>query len=90
VSALLGLVLALATMAGRLGGGSLTASGSAAPRPALVSQVIRVVAPGDTLWTIARDAQPVGDIRPLVQQLDASRHGKPLQVGERISVTVQN
>jgi LysM repeat protein len=49
-----------------------------------VSQATYVVAPGDTLWSIARRLQPTGDVRPLVDALAASRHGRPLQPGEPI------
>lgn len=45
-----------------------------------------LAAPGDTLWSIARRAQPTGDIRPLVDAMAAQRRGRPLQVGERIEV----
>lgn len=41
---------------------------------------------GDTLWAIARSAQPTGDVRPLVQRLSAERGGQPLQVGETIKI----
>jgi nucleoid-associated protein YgaU len=49
-----------------------------------VSQATYIVAPGDTLWSIARRLQPTGDVRPLVYALAASRHGRPLQAGEPI------
>src|SRR5262245_42602808 len=39
-----------------------------------------IVQPGDTLWSIARRVQPSGDVRPLVDKLDAQRHGRALQV----------
>lgn len=76
------------------GGGSLTTSGAgSAPAAAIevqgaslrtVSTVTHVVAPGDTLWSIARDLQPHGDVRPLVDEMATSRGGRPLQVGELI------
>jgi hypothetical protein len=44
------------------------------------------VAPGDTLWTIARRLQPSGDVRPLVDRLAAAHGSTVLQVGERIMV----
>lgn len=77
-----------------LGGGSLTTSeGGSAPAADIevdtgslrtVSTATHVVAPGDTLWSIARSLQPEGDVRPLVDEMAASRGGRPLQVGERI------
>jgi len=51
-----------------------------------VRRATYVVQPGDTLWTIARSLQPEGDIRPLVDDLAATRHGRPLQPGERIEL----
>ena len=69
---------------GGTAGGPLTT-----PRPAAVSSgpvAIHTVQPGDTLWSIARDIQPTGDVRPLVDQLLASRGGRPLQAGEEITV----
>ena len=91
---LLGALLAGSWVLGALGGGSLTASEArssspteSAPRLEMraVSRTSYVVRPGDTLWSIARRLQPTGDIRPLVDALAASRQGRPLQVGERIT-----
>ena len=81
--------LGLHQLAGLFGGGSL----SAAEQPvsvhtALVAHTVDIVQPGDTLWSIARRAQPSGDIRPLVNALAAQRHGQPLQVGETIDVAI--
>ena len=45
-----------------------------------------VVRPGDTLWSIARSLRPTGDVRGLVDRLDADRGGRPLRVGERILI----
>jgi hypothetical protein len=42
------------------------------------------VEPGDTLWTIASRARPGADPRPLVDQLQAELHGRPLLPGERL------
>ncbi|MGH9153252.1 MAG: LysM peptidoglycan-binding domain-containing protein, partial [Acidimicrobiales bacterium] len=49
-----------------------------------VAETSYVVRPGDTLWGIARAAQPSGDVRPLVQWLARQRGGAPLRVGERL------
>ncbi len=48
--------------------------------------VVVVVESGDTLWSVAREAVPSGEIAPLVASLDAARDGAPLQVGEVIVV----
>ena len=45
-----------------------------------------IVQPGDTLWTIARAADPDGDPRPLVDRLVAERGTAVLHVGERIAL----
>jgi hypothetical protein len=96
---LLGVLLAGGWSLGALGGGPLTASEArshegerttsiAAAQP--VSRTTYVVQPGDTLWSIARRlqspaaAQRGDDVRPLVDALAASRHGRPLEVGETI------
>ena len=84
------LILATAWVLGALGGGPLTASerGTGASAVELpmqpVSRATTVVQPGDTLWSIARELQPEGDVRPLVDALAAQRNGRALQVGETI------
>ena len=57
-----------------------------APTLELVDHRTYVVQPGDTLWSIARRAHPGGDVRPLVDQLAAQTAGRPLQVGDRITI----
>src|SRR5437868_3751992 len=77
------LLLAAGALLGRLGGGPLTApetAPAAAAAPAAAPRLIHVVQPGDTLWVIARAMQPTGDVRPLVDKLEAARHGQPLRV----------
>lgn len=84
----LGILLAGSWTLGALGGGPLTASeADSGATPLVVQPVSRtthVVASGDTLWSIARGLQPMGDVRPLVDALAEARGGRPLQVGERI------
>ena len=82
------LLLAAGALLGRLGGGPLTApeTAPAAATPVHAPRLIHVVQPGDTLWVIARAMQPTGDVRPLVDKLEAARHGQPLRVGEVISL----
>ncbi len=48
-----------------------------------------IVQPGDTLWSLAREVQPDGDIRPLVAQLSRSHGGSSLRAGERIVLPVR-
>jgi hypothetical protein len=73
-----------------LGDGPLTVAEQPAGKVAidldthLVTSQRAIVQPGDTLWSIARRVQPTGDLRPLVDKLDAQRHGRALQVGETI------
>jgi len=58
--------------------------GSAALRGATAEVV---VAPGDTLWSIARSIQPAGDLRDLVGALQAANGGSAsLQPGDRLTV----
>ena len=86
----LGALLAGSWVLGALGGGPLTASEAGSPAVTLelapVSQRTHVVQPGDTLWSIARALAPEGDVRPVVDSLAAQRDGRPLQVGERITL----
>ena len=88
----LAVLLAGGWVMGALGGGSLAASDRPSPsstatvelpmRP--VSRATTIVEPGDSLWSIARELQPEGDVRPLVDALAEARHGRPLEVGETI------
>ena len=65
-----------------LGDGSLAVP---EPRPAAAAAgAVYVVQPGDTLWTLARRAQPEGDLRPLVGRLAAAQDGEALRAGQRI------
>lgn len=69
---------------GRAGGGPLAVPGAGPTRPAAAR--IWVVRPGDTLWAIARQVQPSGDIRPLVDHLSHDVDNRPLQVGQRLAL----
>jgi len=95
-------LVAAGSALGRLGGGSLSAPQPVPPgqdRPAPdhegldgrllrpVAQLSHVVRPGDTLWSIARDLVPQGDIRPVVDRLAAARGDLPLQPGESVVLT---
>jgi len=93
VSAVLIVILAASVTAARVLAGLLGSAPPATPeqvpavRVVTVSHVTHVVQPGDTLWQIARDVQPGGDVRTLVDRLTKARHGRPLQVGEVIAVS---
>ena len=88
------LVVALAAALGAgLGalGGALTASEPPGSAPTALSRssgsaAVVEVAPGDTLWTIARRLQPEGDLRPFVYRLAAAHGGATIRAGERILV----
>ncbi len=67
---------------------SAGAASSAAPTAAAGSTAAGtvVVRPGDTFWSIARDLQPSGDIRPLVDRLVAAHGSTAIAPGDRISI----
>ncbi len=80
-------VSALATIVlGALGGGSLTAPER--PLPADAGRTY-VVQPGDTFWSIAREVEPEGDVRPVVDRLVAEHGGATLVVGEPIRLPLR-
>jgi hypothetical protein len=86
-----GLVLVLALMAGTvaIGRGALAGLAPApatAGAPAGASGRTVVVAPGDTLWSIARRLQPTGDVRPLVDRLAAANGGPAIAAGDQLVV----
>ncbi|MGI9601891.1 MAG: LysM peptidoglycan-binding domain-containing protein [Acidimicrobiales bacterium] len=45
-----------------------------------------VVAPGDSLWSIASELAPDADPRPIVRELEASAGGAVLQVGQLLII----
>lgn len=45
-----------------------------------------LVQPGDTLWTVARQLQPEGDVRSLVRKLVTLNDGAELEVGQVLVV----
>ncbi len=78
---------AVATLVlGALGGGSLTAPER--PLPVDAGRVY-VVQPGDTFWSIAREVEPAGDVRPVVDRLVAEHGGSTLVVGEPIRLPLR-
>lgn len=63
---------------------SQTSAVTAAASPAAAEEYY--VQPGDTLWVIARQLHPSGDIRSLVDQLADRAGGAGLQAGQRIDL----
>lgn len=45
---------------------------------------VHVVQPGETLWSIAAELQPTGDVRGLVRRLSSLNGGVSLQIGQRL------
>jgi hypothetical protein len=64
------------------GGRPLSAADGPAPVPAGGETLL--VQPGETLWTIARDLQPSGDVRPLVDEMVALNGGAMLEAGQNL------
>lgn len=65
------------------GEGASAAVASATPAATASSWTVR---PDDTLWSIAKQIQPTGDFRPVLERL-ISRYGdRPLEVGEVLQV----
>ncbi len=59
----------------------------AGPVPASAAHTgsrVHVVQPGDTVWSIARSLRPHGDIRIVVDRLEARLGGATLQPGQRV------
>ena len=48
-----------------------------------------VVEQGDSYWSIARSLQPLGDVRPLVHQLQVLNRGVELQPGMAVRLPAQ-
>ncbi len=63
-------------------GRPLSAADVSTPVPAGGETLL--VQPGQTLWTIARDLQPSGDVRPLVDELAALNGGATLEAGQNL------
>lgn len=82
------MVGALAVGRGAFAGLAPSTATSATPSPVAVADAgsMVVVHPGDTMWSIARDLQPSGDIRPLVDRLVASHGTTTIAPGDRISI----
>lgn len=86
-----GLLLVVLLVAGTIAVGRGALAGLApapvsAGAPAATGGRTVVVAPGDTLWSIARRLQPTGDVRPLVDRLAAANGGPAIAAGDRLVV----
>lgn len=87
VAALVALVVVvLGTFAISSGALAALSPAPASPASATAADQTVVVAPGDTLWSIARDLQPSGDVRALVDELLALNGAGPIQPGDRVIV----
>ncbi|HEU5149492.1 MAG TPA: hypothetical protein VFU19_03285 [Iamia sp.] len=66
------------------------AAGWAAPSPAPIEgpTVVVEATAGDTLWSLARQVHPTGDVRPVVEAMVADRGGAAVEVGEEVRVPV--
>jgi Tfp pilus assembly protein FimV len=80
VVALAGARAVLRPLAGTSGARPLGATELPVPVPAGASTP--VVVPGETLWDVARELQPTGDVRPVVDELAALNGGATLQAGQ--------
>ncbi len=58
-----------------------------ADRPVAESDELYVVQPGDTLWSIATEVDPTGDVRATVDALAELNGGSSISVGQRLVVT---
>jgi hypothetical protein len=76
-------VLALASVALQLLAGAAD-GGDARP----VARVSVVVAPGDTVWSIATGLAPEGDPRPVVDAIVDANGGSSLVAGQRLEVVL--
>lgn len=74
------LVLANAVLARTAG------DGTPAPVAGTSASTVHVVQPGDTLWSIARELEPAGDVRLTVDRLVELNGGAPLVVGQRLEL----
>jgi hypothetical protein len=82
VVAMAGVRAVLRPLAGAFGGSALSTADGPAPVPAGTETLL--VPPGATLWSIARELQPTGDVRPVVDELVALNGGATLETGQRL------
>ena len=82
VVAMSGVRAVLRPLAGGVDGRPLSAVDASVPVPAGTETIL--VQPGESLWDIARDLQPAGDVRPLVDELAALNRGSTLEAGQNL------
>jgi hypothetical protein len=82
VVAMSGVRAVLRPLAGADGVRPLSATEGSAPVTAGTETLL--VQPGETLWDIARELQPTGDVRSLVDQLAALNGGASLEAGQTV------
>jgi len=82
VVAMAGIRAVLRPLTGNDDGRPLSALDASAPVPAGTETIL--VQPGESLWDIARDLQPSGDLRPLVDELAALNGGATLEAGQNL------
>ncbi len=82
VVAMTGIRAVLRPLTGGVDGRPLSAVDGSAPVPAGTETIL--VQPGETLWDVARDLQPSGDVRPLVDELAALNGGATLEAGQNL------
>ncbi len=80
VVAMTGIRAVLRPLTGSVDGRPLSAVDGSAPVPAGTETIL--VQPGESLWDVARDLQPSGDVRPLVDELAALNGGATLEAGQ--------
>lgn len=68
----------------RPGNGPLAVPGAGPTQ--VVAAHVWVVQPGETVWGIAHQLQPKGDIRPLVDAIEGQLHHQPLQIGQHLQL----
>jgi nucleoid-associated protein YgaU len=78
------LVVGLALPLGGSGGSSHPSGPALAETPG--QSVSYTVQPGDTLWSIAQRADPTGDPRPLVSQMEAQTGSDTVTPGQHITI----
>ena len=85
--AVLGLALVLLAVVSMALQQLIPGSTAADPRP--VARVSVVVAPGDTVWSIATSLAPDDDPRPVVDAIVAANGGSALVPGQRLELVLQ-
>lgn len=67
------------------------ATGWSAPTPAAIDgpTVTIEAEQGDTLWSLAREVHPDGDVRPVVRAMVADRGTAAVEEGEQVQVPVE-